>query len=404
MNTSLPLGLLLAGGLLLLSSCEKDEISMTDKISENPSNSIQESSSEERYIILLDDDTGKSASDNASPVVKTQRARAAATALLVDHEIATSIDALYSEALPGFSAKMTTKEAAALHADPRVKMIEKDQAVSLADHEEVSIFGEAGNENSAYGQLETAGISNVGYADGRGKTIWVLDSGVDMDHPDLNVDSQRSVSYLYGSGANLSPDDQHGHGTHVAGIIAAKDNDFGVVGVAAGANIVSVRVLDQNGDGHTSRIISAVDHVARYGRPGDVANLSFGGGASPMLDIFVRVAGLRGIQMVLAAGNHGIDSRDVSPARAQGVNVYTISAVDNNFRFAEFSNYGSGVDFAAPGVRVISTYHRGRYAVMSGTSMAAPHVAGLLAIGPVTIAGFATGDPDGKADPILRLY
>ncbi len=400
----------MAGGLLLFTACEKDAMEISPEsmaVTNQSAQSVQDESIdyESRYVVLLNLGSGKTESDydEMPSALKVQKTKQLVTQLLLDHNVTSSIDALYSESMPGFSAKMTEGEAAMLHQDERIKMMEKDQMVSYSDEGEVTIFSGAGNSNSAYGQLVTDGIEYLGHADATGKTVWVLDSGVDLTHPDLNVDANRSVSYLYGHGNNLSPNDYNGHGTHVAGIIAAKDNGFGVVGVAAGASIVSVRVLDQNGDGHVSRIVAAVDHVSRYGSVGDVANLSFGGGISNILDVYVRVAGMRGIQMVLAAGNDAMDSQYVSPARAQGVNVYTVSAVDEHNRFAYFSNYGTGVDFAAPGVGIISTYMGGRYAVMSGTSMAAPHVSGLFTVGDISFAGFAQNDPDGRPDPILKL-
>ena len=166
------------------------------------------------------------------------------------------------------------------------------------------------------------GIERVnGGRSGNFKTAWVLDTGVDFYHPDLNVVVERSISFV-GEGAW----DENGHGTHVAGTIAAIDNDIGVIGVAPGAPVVAVKVLDANGNGTLSGVLAGVDHVARFGDAGDVANMSLAGGASPTLDDAVTNAASKGIRFVLAAGNDAQYAGNVSPARANGPNVYTVSA------------------------------------------------------------------------------
>ncbi len=227
----------------------------------------------------------------------------------------------------------------------------------------------------------------------------MIDTGIDFTHPDLNVDTGRSRTYVGGT-----PADENGHGTHVAGTIAAKDNTFGVVGVAPGAPVVSVRVLNRSGSGTTSGVIAGIDYVASAAASGDVANMSLGGGASSALDTAVVNAASKGIRFVLAAGNESDDANNHSPARAEGSNIYTISAMSSSGALASFSNYGNPpVDFAAPGVSIKSTYKGGAYATLSGTSMAAPHVAGILmTTNNVATAGNVTGDPDGDPDPIAH--
>jgi subtilisin family serine protease len=246
-------------------------------------------------------------------------------------------------------------------------------------------------------------IQQTGY--GRGdlqttKTVWVVDTGIDLDHPDLNVDTGRSRSFVSGV---TSADDQNGHGTHVAGIIGAKNNGLGVTGVASGARLVALKVLNQLGEGRLSGIIQAVNHVIQNGRPGDVVNLSLGGeGTSATLERVIRQAADAGLLFAIAAGNEGENSDNYSPARVNHPNVFTVSAMDRNNKFATFSNFGPSVDVCAYGVRITSTYKDGRYAILSGTSMAAPHVAGLLLIrgNKLPTRGPVTGDPDGKADPV----
>lgn len=230
---------------------------------------------------------------------------------------------------------------------------------------------------------------------------WVIDSGIDLDHPDLNVDVDQSVSFL----RDLSPDDQNGHGTHVAGTIAARaDNNIGVVGVAAGAFVVAVRVLDRRGSGTISGVIAGVDHVATHARPerGDVANMSLGGGVSDLLDTAVKAAAAKGIRFAIAAGNSSAHANNYSPARAEGPNIYTVSAFAEGDTWASFSNYGNPpVDFGQPGVSVLSTYKGGGYDTLSGTSMAAPHLAGLMLLGLTKPDGKVQRDPDGTLDDIL---
>lgn len=229
-----------------------------------------------------------------------------------------------------------------------------------------------------------------------GRLAYVIDSGVDLDHPDLNVDVGRSRTAI-----GTTADDSNGHGTHVAGVIGARNNSIGTVGVAPGATIVAIRVLDGNGSGSNSGVIAGVDYVASVGRPYDVANMSLGGGISTALDQAVENAASRGIRFILAAGNESANAAYSSPARVNASNVITVSAMDRYDRFASFSNYGSPVDVAEPGVGILSTYRYGGYATLSGTSMAAPHFAGILMTqNTVRIDGYVRNDPDGRADPI----
>ena len=150
-------------------------------------------------------------------------------------------------------------------------------------------------------------------------------------------------------------------------------------------------------------IIAGVDYVAANASPGDVANMSLGGSAYEPVDIAVQALGASGVLVALAAGNESDDANNHSPARAEGDNIYTVSAMDVNDYFASFSNYGNPpIDYCAPGVSIYSTYKSGGYTTMSGTSMAAPHVCGLLLLtgGNLNSDGYVIGDPDGDADPI----
>ena len=293
----------------------------------------------------------------------------------------------------GFIAELSPGEVQILKGDPSVATIEPDRIISLATCFTV-----------VAPHLITWNINRVGYGDGTGKTAWIIDTGVDFEHPDLNVDATRSRSFL----PNIpSADDENGHGTHVGGIIGAKNNTFGTLGVASGANLVSLRVLDKDGTGLLSYIIQALAYINTNASPGDVVNMSLGDdeGISVTLDQQVQSTAARGIYIAIAAGNDHDLANKYSPARANGTNIYTVSAVDSLDNFATFSNYGNDVvDYAAPGVRILSAFHNNRYAFMSGTSMAAPHVAGLLLLRgrSITSSGTAKNDPDGTADPIAH--
>lgn len=309
-----------------------------------------------------------------------------------------AIGRTYNKALIGFSATLSLEQVEILKSDSRVEYIEQDRIVSLGKPG-------GGGGSSQPAQTIPSGITRVGTGDGTGKTAWIIDSGIDLDHADLNVDVTRSISFLT-SGKNYnSPDDGNGHGTHVAGTIAAKNNTIGVVGVAANATVVAVRVLNSQGSGTTSGVIQGVDYVATHAVTGDVANMSLGGGISVALDNAVVAAASTGILFSLAAGNESDDANNHSPARANGTNVFTVSAMDNADNWAYFSNYGSSVDFCAPGVNIYSTWKGGLYSTISGTSMAAPHMAGILLMtgGIPAISGYVQGDPDGNADPIAHL-
>jgi subtilisin family serine protease len=315
---------------------------------------------------------------------------------------------VYTTAIKGFSAKMPGEVAAQLAAkNPNIAYYEHD-AIAFASPKPPWAGGGGGEEDTGCAQQQTPwGITRVGGAiDGTGKSAWVIDTGIDLDHSDLNVDVQRSANFIFRG--KDSPDDGHGHGTHVAGTIGAIDNECDVVGVAAGANLVAVHVLDNSGSGSYSGVIAGVDYVAANAQSGDVANMSLGGPKSTALNDAVIDAAQSGIKFALAAGNASNHSNSYSPASAEPehsnlYNIYTVSAIDSNDYFVWFSNYGNPpVDCAAPGVNVLSTKKGGGTTTFSGTSMAAPHVAGLLLNGLPNLNDFAIDDPDGISDPICH--
>ncbi|MES2766015.1 MAG: S8 family serine peptidase [Bacteroidota bacterium] len=332
-----------------------------------------------QYIVVLKDNI----SQNAVESVANQMA--------ATHSAA--VDRVFKNAVKGFAARMSPQQADALAHDPNVKFIEQDQIMRISSNG-------SGSGDAIAAQSTPWGVTRIGGAgDGTGKVAWIIDTGIDLTHPDLNVDRTRSRNFSTGSSAN----DGNGHGTHVAGTIAAKNNTVGVIGVAAGASVVAVRVLNNQGSGSYSAIISGVDYVAANAAAGDVANMSLGGSASTALDNAVTNLASKGVKVVLAAGNESTSATTKSPARVNGTNIYTISAIGSNGAFASFSNYGNPpVDYAAPGVNVLSLWKGGGTNTISGTSMAAPHAAGVLLLGSATTDGNATSDPDGTADPIIH--
>lgn len=308
----------------------------------------------------------------------------------------TKILQVYGDVINGFAAELTELQVNAILKDSKVAYIEPDRWVVL-DYKIVST-----ETSAAKAQTIPWGITRVGGAVNYSGTnaAWIIDTGIDLDHPDLNVDVARSKTFVP---RGKTPDDDNGHGSHVAGTIAAINNTIGVVGVSAGAPVVAVKVLDRKGSGAYSTIISGVNYVASTGNSGDVANMSLGGPTYQALDDAVLAASNKGIKFCLAAGNESTDANNSSPARVNGTYIYTISAMDSADKFASFSNYGNPpIDYCAPGVSIYSTYKSGGYATLSGTSMASPHACGVVMLGSPHTDGYVLNDPDGNPDPIIH--
>ena len=299
----------------------------------------------------------------------------------------------YASAIEGFALNLTDSEVAKLRKQPGINVY-PDKMVALGKPNVVPVQPP---------QSVPWGITRVGYGDYTGThKAWIIDTGIDLDHPDLNVNITLSKTFV---ARTYTAEDDNGHGTHCAGIVAAKNNDIGVIGVASNAYVVPVKVLDKTGRGAYSIIIAGVDYVAATATAGDAANLSLGGGVYEPIDLAVINLGIAGVYVAMAAGNEEDDANYHSPARANGVNLYTVSACDINDNWAYFSNYGNPpIEFCAPGYSIYSTYKGDSYTTMSGTSMAAPHVCGLLLLtgGNVNTDGNVNGDPDGTPDPIAH--
>jgi subtilisin family serine protease len=384
-------GLLFSG--LLLTSCNSTDLQSVAISKDGVPTLITTSSINNKYIIVLnevvDQKTISLQTRKDNVIIKAQ-------GLLKKHQIDGELEEVYQSALKGFTVRLTPGQAKLLADDSSIKSIERDAVISLSP---INATGKPAPSPSPT-QVIPWGITRVGggMTTPTG-TAWIIDTGIDLTHPDLNVDVARSVTFL---GDKTTPNDENGHGSHVSGIIAAKNNSIGVVGVAPGAKLVAVRVLNRQGSGTVSGVIAGVDYVAENGQAGDVANMSLGGSVSTTLDQAVLNASTL-VKFVLAAGNETDDANNHSPARVNGVNIYTISAMDSTDKWASFSNYGNPpIDYCAPGVSIYSTYKNGGYATLSGTSMATPHVSGLLLLGTVQTNGYVKGDPDNYPDPIAH--
>jgi len=318
-----------------------------------------------------------------------------------------SIKNSFNHSVVSFVAELSDEQLESLRRDENVSYIEQDRIVTFAPPCGTPKGGpcDGGGGGGSDSQEIPYGITRVngGVTYAGSGVAWILDSGIDLDHPDLNVDASRGYNAFTSGKDGKSLDDGNGHGTHVAGTIAAIDNSTGVIGVAAGATVIPVKVLGARGSGSYSGVIAGIDHVAANGSSGDVANMSLGGPVSQAVDDAVKnAAQSSGVKFVLAAGNESTDANNSSPARVNGNNIYTISAMNSNDAWASFSNYGNPpVDYAAPGVSIKSTWKNGGYNTISGTSMAAPHAAGVLLLGNASTDGTVSGDPDGNADSII---
>jgi len=291
-----------------------------------------------------------------------------------------NIRKVFNGATPGFLMNMTASQAQSLKSDPDVEMVEQDRIIALEVNPLLKtpfIPSDIDMDvrHVPYGVERVGGSVNFEqHRDWKNRWVWILDTGIDTDHPDLHV----LTSYSIDCTSENTFDDAHGHGTHVAGIVAAKDNSFGVTGVVAGAKLVAVKVLNSKGTGKYSELLAGLSHVMQYAQADDVVNISLGGNKSETVDKAVLQLGMRGIHVVMASGNSGKDMKDTSPASTDGYKLYTVGAIDWEDTFTDYSNYGTGLDFAAPGHGILSTYLDGKYAYTSGTSMAAPHAAGVI--------------------------
>lgn len=220
--------------------------------------------------------------------------------------------------------------------------------------------------------------AEVSASTGAGVTVCIVDTGIDKDHPDLQANIVGGRNFV-AKGVMVDPakwDDDNGHGTHVAGTVAAVDNSIGVVGVAPGASLLAAKVLNSRGSGYMSDVIAGMDYCAQNNAK--VISMSLGTSSDVQaVHDMVDAAYAQGVLLVAAAGN---DYGGAVSYPAAYDNVVAVSATDKNNNLAAFSSVGPEVELAAPGVGILSTWNDGGYNTISGTSMATPHVSGVAAL------------------------
>lgn len=325
------------------------------------------------------------------------------TAREMGREQGLSISHEYGRALRGFAATIPAERLEAVKRDPRVAFVSEDRMVTASTHSAGFSTPSQPVEKTPFGILRTGANGSTSLGSGVG--VAVIDTGIDLKHPDLvgNIASAQKTCITGTRNAN----DDNGHGTHVAGTIAGVDNTIGVVGVAPQAKLYPVKVLNKNGSGTWSSVICGIDWVTANAQTLGikVANMSLGGGGASdnncgntnndALHKAICRSVAAGVTYVVAAGNEGANAVNASPASYDDA-VITVSALadsDGNAgglgsatgygaddTFASFSNYGSPVDIGAPGVGIYSTWKGSAYNTISGTSMATPHVAGAAAL------------------------
>jgi subtilisin len=212
---------------------------------------------------------------------------------------------------------------------------------------------------------------------GDGIKVAVIDSGCDLDHSDLAANIKGNVDF---TGSRRGAEDEHGHGTHVAGTIAGLDNSIGVIGMAPTAHIYVVRVLNRRGSGTWAGVANGISWAADNGC--QIANMSLGGGSSSTVQNACSYAEGKGVLLCAAAGNSGdgnSNDTELSYPAAYST-VVSVAAIAKGDGLASFSNSGDHVELAAPGVGVTSTFKSNGYETWNGTSMACPHVAGVAAL------------------------
>lgn len=368
--------------------------------------------------------TSAATSGGARYIVVLKSGATAVDASVLGTSLAARPDQSYSHVFAGFAGVLSPAEVKRLSADPHVAYVEPDlivQAVAPGGSGKPG-GGTPPPQVIGWGVDRIDAEKNLG-AGGAGVTVAVIDTGIDLDHPDLaNADGSSAVI----DGANFvrsgyPPDDDNGHGSHVAGIIAARDNTIGYVGVAPKSSLAAVKVLDRRGSGYLSWVIAGIDWVAANAAADNikVANMSLSarGDSQAMYDA-IAAATAAGVTFVVAASNESTNANQYIPAKYD--NVICVSALTPTNTFASYSNYGAVVDLIAPGSSVPSLWKSGGYNTISGTSMASPHVAGSAALWfdnhsggfadaytALTGSGEAAppsgwqGDPDGIPEPLV---
>ncbi|UBV42944.1 S8 family peptidase [Deinococcus taeanensis] len=313
-----------------------------------------------QYIVVF--------SDGAASNLSSQSASGLVSTLGLDPQ-GVQVQHVYSAALNGFAARLSTQNVARLQADPRVKYIEQDAAMHMSATQSGATWG-----IDRIDQRSLPLDGNYTYSStASGVKAYIIDTGINTGHTAFGG---RAIWGTNTTGDGNNSDCQ-GHGTHVAGTVGSS-----TYGVAKGVTLVAVKVLDCQGSGTNSGVIAGVNWaVSNKGSATAVANMSLGGGASQAVDDAVNNAAAQNLVMAVAAGNENQNACNVSPARA--ANAITVGATTKtDSRDTTYSNYGSCLDLFAPGTGITSTWIGSTTATntISGTSMATPHVAGAAAL------------------------
>ena len=308
-----------------------------------------------QYIVVF--------SDGAAADLSSQSASGLISSLGLDPQ-GVQVQQVYSAALNGFAAKLSTQNLAKLQADKRVKYIEQDAMMHMSATQTGATWG---LDRVDQRSRPTDGSYIYNYT-GSGIKAYIIDTGINTAHTNFGG---RAIWGTNTTGDGRNSDCQ-GHGTHVAGTVGSA-----TWGVAKSVTLVAVKVLNCSGSGTNSGVIAGVNWaVTNKGSATAVANMSLGGGFSQAVNDAVNTAASKNLVMVVAAGNENQNACNVSPASA--ASAITVGSTTNTDARSSFSNYGSCVDLFAPGSNITSTWIGSTTATntISGTSMASPHVAG----------------------------